>query len=372
LQRITATTTLGIGEFYGCSAHDNPVVYESTENWFPSPGTTYNRKTGIRPLQNWRKYTVDYQYLQAGHQVLLKTGYCGSSPRVDTQYDFKVLKPKYWADINLLEAVMAEELAELTPGNSDIFNRAYAALPIGFNLGAFLGELPEAITLHKSIIRGIKEFRRYEDPSAIWLTGRYGVLPLIRDIQELYEIINKPNDGGGPRIVRGRSRQGAYYSKRVSEGEASVSYNLKGSYTVDVSVDNQVQAYVVGTFARHYNYSVSPASVAWELLPLSFVVDWLYSVGTMLDSIEGMVKLNNAQASFSHLREYTVEGAAHLTVNNSYYEGQRDEIFRIVVRDKQRSVIPPPSARLPSFQFDLSLTRALDALALASVLFGKK
>lgn len=67
-------------------------------------------------------------------------------------------------------------------------------------------------------------------------------------------------------------------------------FNLLYKYQVTISVKLDTSA-IAGL--SHWT-SLNPASIAWELLPFSFVIDWFIDVGTTLRSVESALLYNKA------------------------------------------------------------------------------
>lgn len=112
---------------------------------------------------------------------------------------------------------------------------------------------------------------------------------------------------------------------------------------------------------------LNPLTVAWELLPLSFVVDWMFPIGRYLESLDVPLRFNHKGGTLGYAR----------TVSTSYTNFTRDGVngvgtyestFVKVTRDPFTSI---PSLGLNSIFFDpnLGVRRTLSGLALASQRF---
>lgn len=165
------------------------------------------------------------------------------------------------------------------------------------------GELKETITLLKNPVKALLAafitarkmnlFKRVADGAAGgWLTWFYGVMPLISDISSIIELANKQHGQLGGLMCKRSSvttgstttniSQGSFWSfqfdvskvtKSESKYTAVVYYTLKPSHT---SVwDSRVLGFAWNQLPRNL----------WELVTLSFVVDWVYDVGSWLSNI---------------------------------------------------------------------------------------
>lgn len=120
--------------------------------------------------------------------------------------------------------------------------------------------------------------------------------------------------------------------------------------------------------------SLNPASIAWELLPFSFVVDWFIDVGSTLRSIETALLYNRAFKSGFVSRIVINNGKSTGTVVSAQYftrtcTGQW--AFSAVNFD--RTVLASfPVRRLPSVDVGLSSPRLFNAIGLLTQFLGGK
>lgn len=140
--------------------------------------------------------------------------------------------------------------------------------------------------------RWIKEAKRKNlswalNASEMWLTYRYGWRPLIYDLHTAARHLAE-------RAVKGElgyqkiSAKGSYEKEHA---KASI-YTPLGHAEWKNEVQVRLTILAKPNFTKVGNSSwlselgfSNPASLAWELLPLSFVVDWFVNVGDVLSSI---------------------------------------------------------------------------------------
>lgn len=128
--------------------------------------------------------------------------------------------------------------------------------------------------------RTLDEERRYrqrrDGPKAVanlWLEYHFGWEPLVQDIYQAVQVLSSNPPPIRVKATGKYSAQvaGDYHNRnRVYTARALVSAN------VFVSNPNLALANQLGI--------INPATVAWELVPFSFVVDWFIPVGRLLDS----------------------------------------------------------------------------------------
>nr|APG77001.1 hypothetical protein [Beihai levi-like virus 23] len=168
--------------------------------------------------------------------------------------------------------MMAETLSRLA--------KAYKAVKKG-NLG------------HAAVLLGVAKLngRRLKGHSAHdrWLAFQYGWKPLMSDLYNMHGAIT--NALSQPDLLRVKATVVETYdvSQKLS------SWRRTGS--VECGVEIGVCYKVADAKLHAFNQMglVNPLALAWELMPLSFVVDWFVSVGSFLENLSGHIGLE-----FSH------------------------------------------------------------------------
>lgn len=132
--------------------------------------------------------------------------------------------------------------------------------------------------------------------SSLWLETHFGWAPMIGDIYNAVDVLQRPFPKA--RKVRGRS------TTRVTKKHSGIysgvaTTKLRGMYygEVEVTNPNLLLANQLGL--------VNPLSVAWELVPFSFVVDWFVNVSQILSSYTDLLglKVTNAGYTWSYESE---------------------------------------------------------------------
>jgi hypothetical protein len=152
-------------------------------------------------------------------------------------------------------------------------------------------------------------------------------------------------------------------------GSSTEFYTMKVQYQGVIKAKYQIQ------LAPNYDQSLAkwtslnPLSVAWELVPYSFVVDWFYDVGSYMRNLETALLYDNKFKSgfVSTLALYEGHGTA-LDQRNPSSSGRNFLITgnASIRRASFNRVLlfsyPLPS--IPSFQVDLGWQRLLSAASL--------
>lgn len=146
-----------------------------------------------------------------------------------------------------------------------------------------------------------------KDISGRWLELQYGWLPMLSDIYEAskaYESISN-----GPRKSRIQVN-----INRKQQGDASCAssiYTCKGMNTDSARIIYEMSEQI--STPRSLGLT-DPLSVAWELIPYSFVVDWFIPIG---DYLENLNVIPNLQGRFLTTRVQRFQGST-IWVDGSY------------------------------------------------------
>jgi hypothetical protein len=137
--------------------------------------------------------------------------------------------------------------------------------------------------LYKNIRSG-RNFNKF-DPSALadaWLTYRYGVRPILYDLQDLEYALTEFDE----KRTMFSERSGLTLTD--NDSETLLSGHRQGHLTYDLTkittATHSLRGSVTGRF-KPARIVTNPVKTAWELVPFSFVVDWVVDIGSYLDSL---------------------------------------------------------------------------------------
>lgn len=204
--------------------------------------------------------------------------------------------------------------------------------------------------------------------SSGWLAWQYGLRPLLGTVYGLAD--------ENLRVVINRSQD---FRVRVSESIVNPEVqtdslwgilSFRGNGTLKRSITLGIRLRTDQFDPTRFT-SLNPVSIAWELLPFSFVYDWFLNVGGYLRNMETYLLYNNRfvsgyrtdlkAGSFSLTRPYAA--------SNGYSNTQGD----VKVVEIRRSVLTSyPVPQLPSFRASLGSSRLLSSAALVGQLLGRK
>lgn len=187
--------------------------------------------------------------------------------------------------------------------------------------------------------------------SDIYLEGIFGWVPLITDIYAATKVLET-----------------TYPTERLkAKGDATNSYTISSANTRAV-VLNKVSVRAAAEFkVTNLNLALlnqlgllNPASVAWDAVPYSFVVNWFIPVGQMLNSLTDFVGL---EAKNAYYTAFSVKEASGSVLDHSRTPPRWSPRACSSVKTERELGLPPyklPPVSLPT----VNLTKALIAFAL--------
>lgn len=142
-----------------------------------------------------------------------------------------------------------------------------------------------------------------EEIAQTWLAMQYAWKPLLKDIEEVMHWIESKTSL--PREVRVvcRNKQAPAV---VNDAATGANY----SFLVQWTVWGEIRVTLVESVSVARSLGLlNPLSVAWEVMPFSFVIDWFIPIGNYLDTIGFLGGLN---LRYSRSMKYLSEGTKKL------------------------------------------------------------
>lgn len=192
-----------------------------------------------------------------------------------------------------------------------------------------------------------------------WLEYQYGFKPLLSDIYGTAELLATELNHGRPMFVSASSKR-----EKHSGGTKSVDGgNLP--FSVHEWTEARIRARYLISDAKLKSLSQSglsnPLLLAWELVPYSFVVDWLLPVGRWLSVLDALNGTSQLKINLS--TRYKCQ-----TYITNVYGGRMDYEERSTYRAPTDTSLPLPKLR---YQPSTSFTAVVNGLALLTQLRGK-
>lgn len=201
-----------------------------------------------------------------------------------------------------------------------------------------------------------KNFYKIKGWANKWLALQFGWLPLLSDgyngVQLLIEKIRNDDD---PWEIEA---QGTAFQPSPFNKLQSLAFKWKGSFKGSARC---VMKYKVEK--QHLRGLTSlglsnPASLAWDLLPYSFVVDWFVKVGAFLSALGA-----SAGAVWSS-GQVTLKAKGNLTVTSIWSGYLSTPTWRVDSSAFQRIPLGAPPAAVVTFDFGIDLWRIVTGIAL--------
>jgi hypothetical protein len=178
-----------------------------------------------------------------------------------------------------------------------------------------------------------------------WLEFIYGWQPLLNDIFGTVTALadRLPSSDIPHPIIKTVRKQMSLPVESLLSLSPGGSSNHSGVSTVRGTTLYRIQvSYRVtndDSFLRNQLGLQNPLSIAWNLLPYSFVVDWFYRVGDLIDTYTATSGLAFISGSETYIR--TVKGTAHVEfgINQNLDDGRLQLVGNILCDTTQRQHI---------------------------------
>lgn len=203
------------------------------------------------------------------------------------------------------------------------------------------------------------------DASALWLEYWFGWSPTVSTV---YDLMRHAEDQT-PKFQKIREKGSVGVSGSDVSGVIGNSRACKTSYKGAVHVSIQAEVAVSDPFLFKMNQLglVNPASVAWEVVPFSFLVDWFASVSTWLNGLTDFVGVTLVNPQHAALMR--ISGNRNCFDTRFTSKCFHEATFQAVGMRRTTS-IPSPYLVLKPMR-GLSNARGATAVALVVSLFAK-
>lgn len=202
-----------------------------------------------------------------------------------------------------------------------------------------------------------------------WLGAQYGWRPLLSTLHDLAEFAQS---NYLYRRVKVRSSQ-SFERPTVFTSTISPSYRYRTRMSYRVELSALYEVVDSRLFDASRLSSLDPAVIAWELLPFSFVVDWVFDIGSYLAAVEqanlkGLAFVEGYRTD-TYLKETTGEYDGRYEVSGPSYKSFQAKwsVRRTGLDRKVLTSFPRPT--FPQFKVDLGSSQLLSAAALLQTIF---
>lgn len=275
-------------------------------------------------------------------------------------------------------AVLIEDLVDTSPNSSLVTEACTKVLSdrgrSDSNLWESLAEINSTLAMITDLLLAIRRlnFQAYRRAgvSGNYLQWRYGVSPLIADLQAALEGLQK-RVGKVRKFTRASSSEDATVTKN---GSFVYDSRMNVSYTRKITHVASVRAVSVDEFFADLGFNLGFSmkgllTLPWELLGYSFVYDWFANIGDYIGALIPSLSWNQLGSCYTLTSEktcITTCGSSSMIPGNGY--NLLSPMKGVVVEkyiEKSRAPLSLPGLVLRSdFRFN-KVTRVGDALALA-------
>lgn len=180
--------------------------------------------------------------------------------------------------------------------------------------------------------------------SQVWLTFRYAIMPNVFLVEDL---VKSMGEGESEYIRYAQKRELTIFPFEMEgftrTGEIPV--------TVRCFIKRQFNAVELANAPYSWNFAVS----LWELLPLSFVLDWIINIGDLIAAFTG---------STSQYKEVSTISVTTHTSNVTYVHEESQAKVNVLFSGYTRNVIVPQDYCALVFDPFVDMQRQLDAASL--------
>lgn len=247
---------------------------------------------------------------------------------------------------------LGQSLAEYRQ-TANLFNRAAQDVVAGFRSlrsGRALQDIARYFTRPRNRIE--------KDVANRWLEYQYGLKPLISDLYGSVDELNKVLLEGKYLYANVRERSTLAGTSFWPPDVANHLIEGYGDYKVDFDIRLHARYRISSSAVKQLAQVgiTNPLALAWEVVPYSFVFDWMFPVGNYLASLDALVGVS----SFSYYTIRRSNGVQIGATNGGRWTYTRSSYLRSV-----SSSLPTP--RL-SYKPSKSLTAVLNGIALLTQL----
>lgn len=205
----------------------------------------------------------------------------------------------------------------------------------------------------------------------LWLEYSFGLRPLLSDLMDLDNEVRRIKKVGSSEIVVGKSAfevPGVIptFSYTYDAGGGTI-VKCQEKYSCKISLRGQVG---VERFVGGWQFN--PVATAWELVPLSWVVDYIFSVSNAIFAAQTMFVSTRSTSSLGKYTELTKSRFTSVDLNNSVADyavsGGQTLVYRHKLREPtDYTLIPQPGLNIGPYQASYIISAVLSQLANAEI-----
>lgn len=211
-------------------------------------------------------------------------------------------------------ALISESVRSIEPSTGLVTSAAAELNESAYDLLTELGELPETVNMIydalkkiityylevKNKVNVLKRSKRSNEPisllddiASLWMGYRYGIMPIVYSINDALDYLEM---------------KGTLF-RTVRQGQNhSVSLEIPGWTFPDLQVRERIWAKGRFQASSGNGLGMNPVTTAWELIPLSFIIDWVFNVGDLLSALSPSINFDEKEFTQSLQCKQTLMG----------------------------------------------------------------
>jgi hypothetical protein len=296
---------------------------------YPVPGKTHYRRIGDtdtfwRPATSWGVSTTEFEYSDFSQVIDYGGGRLDTYKHDASYYDC--------GDLNKVGDYFYGRYATSPPADYDrCVTEALLKLADGkANMGENLATAKHTAGMFQAtaleLADALRKARRGQlgdlwgvtkNGANLFLQWKYGWKPLMNDVYKAYQTFSKDCDPALLLTVRRTisSSENHRSNPLLDLLPGSVVWERHCDYRTTVQLTARLPQSYTTQFTRGANQwgLVNPASLAWELVPWSFVVDWFMPIGNILEAFSATVGLDFVDGFMGLSAEGYYKGTKSLT-----------------------------------------------------------
>lgn len=281
----------------------------------------------------------------------------------------------------------------------------------GWEVSQTAGELPETVTLllsaSKRLLTSVKYVKQGRLLKALinlgidekrakkTLTGnsanlilefQYGWKPLMNEIHSLAEAVEYGFNQPISKAITVRKEEVISLDEVVEEGHITYTHSGEKKYVIKAGIKAYVTNDALTSLGSHG--LLNPAALAWELFPMSFVINWFVPIGSFLSGLSTHFGMEFRDGYMTKVVEYqrSTVGTNHdpILQCKSYPERKFHEIAGPMGRSWnynisysewletfERQLMPFPPPPVPYWDPQLNLSKITSILTLLTAIVSK-
>jgi len=231
----------------------------------------------------------------------------------------------------------------------------------GWDALTFVAEFKQVVRMFKNVARGIARLdfpRNWRDLNNSWLSTRYGWRVLIYDIvglnTALFDLLQQR--------TRFSERSGTTYSTTFDDAWTTEHTDFFIDHTIHDEIEVSLRGSVTSDIEIPF-IQFNPLQTAWELIPFSFVIDWVLNVGRTIAGITYACRAGRYTASAGY--QVKVTRTYHHEIGetkSSFVSGLQSQTANCTATIAYRQ--PSQLSIVPHFIVKLNCLKVLDFIAL--------